>query len=326
MDDNAQQSKILCVDNDPDTLASLRAQLDRDFECHAVTTREQALEMIQESGPYEALITGVYADNGSGDGSFFDAVKNLSPATVRILLTEESDISLARQAVDQGEIYRFLVKPCSEEELVTAINSAVLENTRTIHKRHLQEETDELTNGAAHSQFRAVPIFDAELGIGSTEALEIELEYTHHVAVRYKRPYSIAIFDIDIFNVYAGHYGRKAAKLAHKLLAEHIRHSCRAADRVYRNGPDTQIALILPETDASGCRIFTQRAVQSFAARNIPNSKSDHKLLTISGSLSAYDPMGDAKNSWRDMLDEALLYLHIAQGQGGNCISHAEAW
>lgn len=324
MDDDVQQSKILCVDNDPDVLASLRAQLDRDFEFHAVTTRQQALEMIKESGPYEALIIAAYAGTSPGDGNFFDKVKNLSPATVRIMLAEESDVPLARQAVDQGEIYRFLVKPCSEEELVTTINSAVLENTRTIHKQHLQEETDELTNGAP--QFRAVPIFDAELGIGSAEALEIELEYTHHVAVRYKRPYSIAIFDIDIFNVYAGHYGRKAAKLAHKLLAEHIRHSCRAADRVYRFGPDTQIALILPETDVRGCRIFTQRAVQSFAARNIPNSKSEHKLLTISGSLSAYDPLGDAKSSWRDMMDEALLYLHIAQGQGGNCISHVEAW
>lgn len=325
MDDDAQQSRILCVDDDPDALASLRAQLGRDFEFHAVTTREQALEMIKESGPYEALITSVHADNNGPEYSnFFDKIKNLSPATVRIMLTEESDVSLARQAVDQGEIYRFLVKPCSEEELVTAINSAVLENTRTIHKQQLQAETDELTSSAP--QFRAFPIFDAELGIGSTEALEIELEYTHHVAVRYKRPYSIAIFDIDIFRAYASHYGKKAAKLAHKLLAEHIRHSCRAADRVYRFGPDTQIALILPETDGNGCRIFAQRAVQSFAARNIPNSKSEHKLLTISGSLSAYDPLGDAKNSWRDMVDEALLYLHIAQGQGGNCISHTEAW
>lgn len=324
MDDDAQQSKILCVDNDPDVLAVLGAQLNRDFECHAVATREQALEMIKESGPYEAIITGVQAYSSPEYSNFFVKVKHLCPATVRIMLAAESDVPLARRAVEQGEIYRYLVKPCSEEELVTAINSAVLENTRTIHKQQLQEETDELTNGAP--QFRSVPIFDPELGIGSSEALEIELEYTHNVAVRYKRPYSVAIFDIDIFRVYAGHYGKKAAKLAHKLLAEHIRHSCRSADRVYRFGSDTQIALILPETDISGCRVFTQRAVQSFAARNIPNSKSDHKLLTISGSLSSYDPLSDVKAGWRDMLDEALLYLHIAQGQGGNCISHVEAW
>jgi diguanylate cyclase (GGDEF)-like protein len=325
MDNDAQLSKILCVDNDPGELASLRSQLDRNFEFHAVTSPEQALEMIKESGPYEAIITGLQAGDRSPDYShFFDKVKSLSPATVRIMLAEESAVPLARQAIDQGEIYRFLVKPCSEEELVTAINSAVLENTRTIHKQHLQAETDELASAAP--QFRAVPIFDAELGIGSAEALEIELEYTHNVAVRYKRPYSIAIFDLDIFKIYASHYGKKAAKLAHKLLAEHIRHSCRSADRLYRFGEETQIILILPETDANGCRIFAQRAVQSFAARNIPNSKSEHKLLTISGSLSAYDPLSDAKSDWDDMVDEALLYLHIAQGQGGNCISHVEAW
>lgn len=324
MDDDTQQSRILCVDHDPGVLAGLREQLDRDFEFYAVTSHEQALEMIKESGPYEAIITGMPARGTFDNGNFLDKVKNLSPATVRIMLAEESDVPLARQAVDQGEIYRFLVKPCSEEELVTAINSAVLENTRTIHKQHLKAETDELVNAAP--RFRAVPIFDSELGIGSAEALEIELEYTHNVAVRYKRPYSIAIFDIDIFKIYASHYGKKAAKLAHKLLAEHVRHSSRAADRLYRFGQDTQIALILPETDANGCRIFTQRAVQSFAARNIPNSKSEHKLLTISGSLSAYDPLSDAKSSWSDMIDEALLYLHIAQGQGGNCISHVEAW
>src|SRR5690606_9884781 len=146
------QSRILCVDHDPGVLAGLREQLDRDFEFHAVTSHEQALEMIKESGPYEAIITGVQARDTLDNSNFLVKVKNLSPATVRIMLAEESDVPLARQAVDQGEIYRFLVKPCSEEELVTAINSAVLENTRTIHKQHLKAETDELVSAAP--QFR----------------------------------------------------------------------------------------------------------------------------------------------------------------------------
>ena len=318
-----QPSKVLCVDRDPGDLTNLRTLLDHDFECHIADSNQRALEMVKEHGPYEVIIAGIDGDS-QDETEFLKELKTLSPATVRIMLATESTVSKAQEAVSQGYAFRFVVKPCSEDELVAAINSAVLENTRTIHKQQLHDEAMELTESTG--SFGFTPIFDPELGIGSIDAFVVELQYSHNVATRYKRTYSLAVFDIDMIHLYAQHYGKKAAKLAHKLLAEHIRHSCRAADRVFRLNEDTAIALILPETPHDGCLTYASRAVNSFFARNIPNSQSEHKLLTISTGIAGYSPDSDTDQGWQQILDEAMVYLHVAQGQGGNCVSHAKAW
>lgn len=194
------------------------------------------------------------------------------------------------------------------------------ENTRSLHQKQLEREAETLLGNT--DSLPSVAMFDPELGIGSPEALKVELEYTHNVAARYKRPYSIAVFDIDGYDSYDTHYGRRAAKLAHKLTAEHIRHSCRSADRIHRYDSGTTILLILPETSYEGGCILAERVITGFAERNIPNSRnSQHKLLTLSGSVVSYEPGNPEKyKNWIDMVDDALLYLHIAQGQGGNMV------
>jgi diguanylate cyclase (GGDEF)-like protein len=309
------QSKILFVQHDAQYVANMREQLTDEFDLYSAATSEQALEMIRNNGPFEAVITdtGVRLE-------LLEKVQQLAPATVRILVTEETGIDHAKDAVEKGRVYRYLLKNSSSEELRVTIQSAVLENTRTIQRKQLEKQTTELEHTEEAAPIPAV--FDPELGIGSPEAMEVELHYAHSLATRYKRPYSIAIFDIDQYEVYSTHYGRRAAKLAHKLAAEHIRHSCRAADRIYRYSSGIPILLILPETPFEGAQVLARRIVQGFAARNIPNSKSHHGLLTLSGSIAAYDPaQPDNKARSMDMIDEAYLYLHVAQGQGGNVIA-----
>lgn len=195
-----------------------------------------------------------------------------------------------------------------------------LENMRSLHQKQLEREAESFLNN--EKTLHPITMFDPELGIGSPEALKVELEYTHNIAARYGRPYSIVIFDIDSYDSYDAHYGRRAARLAHKLAAEHIRHSCRSADRIHRYDTGTAILLILPETSYEGGCVLAERVVAAFAGRNIPNFRSSqHGLLTLSGSVASYEPeKPDKYSSWSGIVDDALLYLHIAQGQGGNMI------
>lgn len=198
-----------------------------------------------------------------------------------------------------------------------------MEETESLRSFHQQQLEREVASLRGEELIRPVAMFDPELGIGSSEALKVELEYTHNVAARYKRPYSIAIFDIDGYGEYEAHYGRRAAKLAHKLTAEHIRHSCRSADRIYRyDAAATAVMLILPETGYEGGCVFADRVIARFCARNIPNFRNGQNgLLTLSGSVAAFEPGKSEKyRNWNDVIDDALLHLHIAQGQGGNMV------
>jgi CheY-like chemotaxis protein len=56
---------------------------------------------------------------------FLIRVKALSPPTTRILLTGNADINVATQAVNEGNIFRFLSKPCDKETLTKTLNAGV---------------------------------------------------------------------------------------------------------------------------------------------------------------------------------------------------------
>lgn len=197
------------------------------------------------------------------------------------------------------------------------------EGSRELHTQRLEQEAVEYIS--ANNRLRAVTMFDPELGIGSPEALEVELENIHHIAVRYHRPYAVVMVDLDDYDVYIAHYGRKAARLAHKLMAEHVRHSCRSADRLYRFGSGTPVLLILPETGLEGARVLADRVVHSFAERNIPNSKSEFAQLTLSVGIAACEAgQGQVKGAWGELLDDVQLYTQIARGQGGNRVAQHE--
>lgn len=316
-----QQTRILWIGHDPRQLEQWRHRLEQEFELHCAGSAGQALALIRDQGSYEAVI-GTRADESDEGLGLFDRVRELSPASVRLLVTAESEREAAGRAVEQGRVYRYLLSPGSAEELVSALHTAVMENTRTLHRLQLEQETRSFID--AGDRLRSAAMFDPELGIGSPEAMEIEFEYTHNIAGRYHRPYAVALVDLDDIEGYAIHYGRKAAKLAHKLMAEHIRHSCRAADRIYRCGGGTPVLLILPETGIEGALVLAERIVRSFAARGIPNSKSEHGLLTLSASVTACEPDGRALPAWRDLLDESELYVRVAQGRGGNAVARRE--
>lgn len=58
---------------------------------------------------------------GMNGAEFLARVRELSPHTVRMLLTGHKDLDRAIEAVNEGQIFRYLTKPCNKNELVTAI-------------------------------------------------------------------------------------------------------------------------------------------------------------------------------------------------------------
>jgi CheY-like chemotaxis protein len=68
-------------------------------------------------------------------------IKDISPDTVRIMLTGQADLRTAIAAVNQGSIFRFLTKPCSTEEMVVTLDAAVEQYRLITVERHLLENT-----------------------------------------------------------------------------------------------------------------------------------------------------------------------------------------
>jgi DNA-binding NtrC family response regulator len=115
----AQQS-VLFVDDEADILNALRRSLRREeFQIYLAQGPEEAMDLLKDKD-----IDVIVSDHlmPSMDGlTFLKMVKNLYPRIVRILLTGHADLQMAIQAINEGEVSRFLTKPWNDLELKTIL-------------------------------------------------------------------------------------------------------------------------------------------------------------------------------------------------------------
>ena len=118
------RTKILLVDDDEMLLAGLKRQLRNKFLVETAISGEEAVKMVQESGPY-AVVVSDYMMPGMNGIELLRQVKQTDPDTIRMMLTGSADMATAIKAVNEGSIYKFHPKPCPAETLGAAIQSGI---------------------------------------------------------------------------------------------------------------------------------------------------------------------------------------------------------
>jgi response regulator RpfG family c-di-GMP phosphodiesterase len=98
------------------------------------------LAAIAEHGPYAIVISDMRMPRMDG-GHFLAKVCEISPTTIRMALTGYADIETAMYAVNEGNIFRFLSKPCSKEDLLKAIEAALAQHRLISAEKDLLENT-----------------------------------------------------------------------------------------------------------------------------------------------------------------------------------------
>lgn len=116
--------KILFVDDEPELLDCYRRMLRRDFDVTTAVTGEEGLASVRAHGPFAIVVSDMQMDGMDGV-QFLKRVRQLAPRTMRLLLTGRVDLNGAVQAVNEGAIFRLLLKPCEKSVLTEAISTAM---------------------------------------------------------------------------------------------------------------------------------------------------------------------------------------------------------
>lgn len=190
----------------------------------------------------------------------------------------------------------------------------IYEKQRDIIEHSVTQRTQELVQ--ANEQLTSLAQVDALTGLGNRRAMEVDLEHTHSQALRYKRSYSVALFDVDYFKLYNDYYGHKAGDTALRRISEHLLKSIRTCDRLYRYGGE-EILLIMPETTLYGALILADRTLASLADLNIPHEKSSHRFVTLSGGVATQVEV-NGYDSWEGLVDLADRGLYASKNNGRN--------
>ena len=121
------KDKVLLVDDDAMVLAGLKRQLRNHFDIDTALSGEDALNQVQQNGPY-AVIVSDFMMPGMNGIEFLSRVKKSNPDTVRMMLTGAADMPTAIRAVNEGSIFQFHPKPCPAETLCQAIQTFFAKN------------------------------------------------------------------------------------------------------------------------------------------------------------------------------------------------------
>ena len=133
--------KILFVDDEPNILEAFKRQLRKDFDIDIAMGAKPALEKIEEQKePYAVIVSDLRMPEMDGI-RLLSEIRKEHPDTVRMMLTGNADLESAIHAVNEGHIFRFLVKPCPTEILKKAITLGIEQYRLVTAEKELLEKT-----------------------------------------------------------------------------------------------------------------------------------------------------------------------------------------
>jgi response regulator RpfG family c-di-GMP phosphodiesterase len=136
----AMEEKVLCVDDDQNVLLAFQRHLRKEFQVSTAQDGPSALRMLAAAGPFAVVVSDLRMPGMDGV-EFLARVREISPDTVRIMLTGNADTSSAIAAVNEGNIFRFLTKPCQPQVLLQALHAGVAQYRLITAERELLEKT-----------------------------------------------------------------------------------------------------------------------------------------------------------------------------------------
>jgi len=131
----------MCVDDEPRVLEGLVLHLRRDYEVHTASSAAVAMKSLIDMGTAPAVVVSDMRMPVTDGATFLKQVMQLYPETTRILLTGEPGREAAVDAINKGQIFRFLTKPCAPDQLRAAVDAAVTQHRVLIAERVLLQET-----------------------------------------------------------------------------------------------------------------------------------------------------------------------------------------
>lgn len=114
--------KVLYIDDEENNLIAFKASFRRQYEIYTANSAAEGLKVL-ENLPIEVIIADQKMPQTTGV-EFFKSITNTYPDPVRILLTGYTDISALADAINHGDIYRYITKPWNDLELHNSIKNA----------------------------------------------------------------------------------------------------------------------------------------------------------------------------------------------------------
>ena len=135
-----ERPRILCVDDEKNVLEGLTRTLRSLYQVETAVGGQQGIEALKTKGEFAIITSDLRMPQMTGV-QFLKEARNIAPNAVRVLLTGQGDMEAAIGAINDGNIFRFLTKPCATDVLVNALAASLEQHRLITSERVLLEQT-----------------------------------------------------------------------------------------------------------------------------------------------------------------------------------------
>lgn len=132
--------KVLCVDDEARVLEALKRHLRERFEVLTATSGAAALQLLSQHKDVALVVSDMRMPEMDG-ATLLRHARAARPSAVRVLLTGQADMAAAIKAINEGQIFRFLTKPCAPDQFMSVMEEAVRQHELIVAERVLLQRT-----------------------------------------------------------------------------------------------------------------------------------------------------------------------------------------
>jgi diguanylate cyclase (GGDEF)-like protein len=267
---------VLVVDDEPYILATLAALLVTEFEVLTADSAEAA-QKILEQRDVDIILSDQRMPRTSGV-QLLEWVRTRAPKSIRLLMTGFAELEEAVEAINRGQVFRYIFKPWRAEELVDTLRSAgrtvmlersneqLLEELRRMNlelEKRVQERTKQLEEAVheleqKNKMLEKLALTDPLTSLPNRRAMDRLSERELRRRDRYPSPMALGLIDVDHFKKINSDFllpgGDKVLVDLGKVLAA----SLRTVDVLGRIGGE-EFLVIAPETNEEGAMVLAER-------------------------------------------------------------------
>jgi len=131
---------VLLVDDEQAVLDALVRRHRKHFTLATACGSAAGLRAIAQEGPF-AVVVSDFQMPGMDGIEFLGKVRDAAPDAIRVMLTGQADLRVSIEAINRGNIFRFLTKPCSDEDFRMCLSAALEQHRLQNAERLLLENT-----------------------------------------------------------------------------------------------------------------------------------------------------------------------------------------
>jgi response regulator RpfG family c-di-GMP phosphodiesterase len=133
-----ERIKVLYVDDEVNNLTAFKATFRRDFKIYLAENAMEGLKLLKEH-KIEIVLSDQRMPNLTGV-EFFEMMREKYPEPMRMLITAYADIEAVVDAINRGQVYRYITKPWDPSDLKLTILQALEVYKLRVENKVLMEE------------------------------------------------------------------------------------------------------------------------------------------------------------------------------------------